>query len=248
MTIDTNIRPEKQLGQDELQLIADHQPMERSEQSLMQAAIAIILRDSKRGTEFLLMQRAIHERDPWSGQMAFPGGKVESTDESAMAAAIRETEEEVGLRLFEHDYIGRLDDLYGLKVDNQYSVHVACFVFKLSGEYELRGNYEVADMVWMPFSYLDDPDNAVDFYHPHDEKIKMPAVLIDADKEQVLWGLSLRMLSTLFELLDWPLRVLSERENQALRQMESRNLTASDPDQARSKKMLQYLQRINRRN
>ena len=64
--------------------------------------------------------------------MSFPGGKIEVTDESAKMAAIREVEEEVGLALTDVDYIGQIDDVYGLKVDNQYSVHVSCFVFKPS--------------------------------------------------------------------------------------------------------------------
>ena len=64
---------------------------------------------------------------------------------------------------------------------------------------------EVADIVWLPLSFLDDGNNTHDFYHPKDASLKMPAVMIDSDKEQVLWGLSLRMLHMLFEILGRPL-------------------------------------------
>jgi len=219
----------------ELQLIADHQPRQRSECSLMRAAIAIILRDGAQGTEFLLMQRAQHKHDPWSGQMAFPGGKIDPQDESSKRAAIREAEEEVGIKLLEHDYIGQLDDLYGLKVDNQYSVHISCFVFKPQRELKPEGNYEVADLVWLPFCYLNDPRNACDYYHPADEKVKMPAVLINLKKEQILWGLSLRMLLTLHELLAWPMHVVSKEDNKIIKEIEDRNMDSSKLDSITAK-------------
>lgn len=212
----------------DLQIIRTHRSTIQPQFSLMKAAVAIILRNGENGTEFLLMQRAKHDSDPWSGQMSFPGGKIESSDDSGRAAAVREAEEEVGVRLHDDDYVGKLDDLYGMKVDNKYSVHVECFVFMPRRELELKGNYEVADMVWLPFRYLSDRSNALDFYHPADGKSKMPAVLIDADKEQILWGLSLRMLSTLYELLDWPLSVLSNQENQKLKDIENRNMSAEE--------------------
>ena len=217
----------------DLQTISNYRSAKQPEFSLMKAAVAIILRDGEHGTEFLLMQRAKHERDPWSGQMSFPGGKIESSDQSAKAAAIRETAEEVGINLIEQDYVGQLDDLYGMKVDNKYSVHVECFVFMPRRKLAPKGNYEVADLVWLPFAYLNDPAHAIDFYHPADGKAKMPAVMIDADKEQVLWGLSLRMLSTFYELLAWPLSVLSEQENHQLKDIENRNMSLDELDDVR---------------
>lgn len=194
----------------------------------MRAAVAIILRDGEQGTEFLLMQRTKHHQDPWSGQMAFPGGKIDPQDASAKAAAIREAREEVGLELGEDDYIGQLDDLYGLKVNNKYRVHVACFVFKPAKKLVPEGNYEVADLVWLPISYLDNPAHAYEYFHPKDTAQRMPAVLIDQDKEQILWGLSLRMLSMFYELIDRPLRVLSEQDSNLLRQIDKTNIVSSE--------------------
>lgn len=197
------------LTSNHLEKIARHKPVQRAELSLMRAAVTIILRDGDNGTEFLLMQRAKHPQDPWSGQMSFPGGKIDPGDRSAQAAAVREAFEEVGLALNEDDYVGRLDDLYGLKVDNQYSVHVAIFVYKIQQPVDLVGNHEVADLVWLPFAWLHDPANEHDYPHPHSTDLMMPAVLIDDHKEQILWGLSLRMISMLYGLLELELPILS---------------------------------------
>jgi len=214
----------------DIQRIRDYQPRMRPEESILQAAVSIILRDGDNGTELLMMQRAKHERDPWSGQMSFPGGKIESQDKNAKAAAIREAFEEVGAELRDEDFIGQLDDLYGLKVDDVFSVHVACFVFKPQHELKLKANYEVADMVWLPISALDDRANAFDYKHPKDPALSMPAVMIDESKDQILWGLSLRMLANLHELLNWPMQVLTEAEHTYLKGFETRNLSRENVD------------------
>lgn len=218
-----------------LSVIRANKPSSLAHESLMQAAVAIVLRDGENGTEFLMMQRAFHDKDPWSGQMSFPGGKIEKQDENAKAAAIRETAEEVGVSLREQDYIGQLDDFYGLKVDGVYSVHVAAFVFKPDRPLELSGNEEVADMVWLPFSYLDDVSNTHDYFHPHDIRMKMPAIMINAEKDQILWGLSLRMLSMLHELVDLPMSAISGQEHEFLKEIENRDLNSLDLDDITSK-------------
>lgn len=218
------------INEQHLALIGANRPVSKRQHSLMRAAVAIILRDGEQGTEFLMMQRAFHEQDPWSGQMSFPGGKIDPGDANAKAAAIREAHEEVGVELQEADYIGQLDDLYGLKVDGIYSVHVSTFVFKPSRELELAGNEEVADLLWLPFSYLNDSDNFHDYSHPHNTQVKMPAILIDQDREQILWGLSLRMLSMLHELLDLPMAAISRQDHEQLKAIERRDISREDLD------------------
>ena len=77
-----------------------------------QAAVAIILREHDEQTgqsDMLFIQRANRDGDPWSGQMAFPGGHREPEDPSLMAAAMRETHEEIGLSLATAEYLGSLE-------------------------------------------------------------------------------------------------------------------------------------------
>lgn len=62
--------------------------------------------------QVLFIKRAVQERDAWSGQVAFPGGTREP-DETDFLAAVRETQEEVGLDLTDSATfacVGRLDD------------------------------------------------------------------------------------------------------------------------------------------
>ena len=216
-----------QIDKNQLDLIRNHQAKVKQQESLISAAVAIVIRDTDSGPEFLLMQRAKHENDPWSGQMAFPGGKIEAHDKSHKNTAIRETLEEVGLRLNNDDFVGQIDDVYGLKANGVFSVHVACFVFKLNREVMLVANHEVADMLWLPMSYLEDPNNSYEYYHPHDPSLKMPAILINENKGQILWGLSLRMLKILYTILNRPMKALSSEESEQFNQIEQLELKAN---------------------
>ena len=77
------------------------------------ASVALIFRSTENGgKELLFIQRARREGDPWSGDMAFPGGRLQPEDASARAAAERETLEETGMDLRRHGrFLTRLSDL-----------------------------------------------------------------------------------------------------------------------------------------
>jgi 8-oxo-dGTP pyrophosphatase MutT (NUDIX family) len=62
------------------------------------AAVVVLLRSTVNGsTEILFIRRAQREGDPWSGHIAFPGGRPEARDASLLAVALREAGEEVGI-------------------------------------------------------------------------------------------------------------------------------------------------------
>lgn len=78
--------------------LADHKPGRRVWRRLMQrSAVAMILQVREGELHILMIKRAEREGDPWSGHMAFPGGRMDKADAHGFAVAVRETEEEIGL-------------------------------------------------------------------------------------------------------------------------------------------------------
>jgi len=102
------------LDESKLDLIRQYQAKTKACDSVVNAAVSLVMRDTNAGPEFLLMQRAKHDQDPWSGQMALPGGKFEEQDKTHRCTAIRETKEEVGIELRDDEYIGQLRLLVNL--------------------------------------------------------------------------------------------------------------------------------------
>jgi len=76
--------------------------------ALRPAAVLVPLIDRPHGMAVLLTQRTAH-LSAHAGQIAFPGGRIEADDADAISAALRETEEEVGLTRERVSVVGRLD-------------------------------------------------------------------------------------------------------------------------------------------
>lgn len=173
---------------------------EASREAIRNAAVAMVLCElPERGLSTLFIQRAEHPDDPWSGQMAFPGGRFEPYDGSLVRAAIRETREEVGLPLNEEMVLGRLSDVSGGRL-SLHRLAVSPFVFHLPSEPVLRTNYEVASTVWVPLSYLGDPGNIQSYVFPLDpEKREFPSWHYDG---YTIWGLTYRIIANYLRLFD----------------------------------------------
>ena len=158
------------------------------------AAVATLLRPGPSSVEVLFIERATREGDPWSGHIAFPGGRRDPGDESLLATAMRETEEEVGLRLAPESLATRLDDFRTRNDDTQ----VAQFVFELDDPATaLAPNAEVASAFWTPIDVLLSPENASTKTFVRDGvSYELPAVRLG---ERVLWGMTYRMTLALLE-------------------------------------------------
>ena len=98
-------------------------------------------------------------------------------------------------------------------------------------ELQTMANHEVADLVWLPFSWLQDRANAYDYRHPKDPNRAMPAVLISSEKEQILWGLSLRILQIMHDILEQDLPVVDQELRRQL-ETEDKGIASSELTEA----------------
>ena len=119
------------------------------------AAVAAVARKGELGPEMLFIERSTKKDDPWSGQMAFPGGRAEENDDDSLATAVRETSEELGIDLEDSLLLGRLSDLEGGPRGTRQRLTVTPYVFWLSGQRPVSDpNHEVAGVIWVPVSCL----------------------------------------------------------------------------------------------
>lgn len=97
-------------GQKRLSVLQDQTLRTKGNPNAKDAAVMVILIMEKQS--ILLMERTAHPNDKHSGQLSFPGGKHEMEDQTFRDTAIRETEEEIGLKLDSQDILGALTPLY----------------------------------------------------------------------------------------------------------------------------------------
>ena len=119
------------------------------------AAIALILRLGALGEpELLLIKRAEMERDPWSGHVACPGGRMEPGDHDLAATAFRETLEETGIDLTRAGrLLGTLDDL-SPRTPVLPPLVIRPFVVGVPTNVEIVQSREVAAAFWVPLLAL----------------------------------------------------------------------------------------------
>jgi len=119
------------------------------------AAIALVLRASGVGEpELLMIKRAEAERDPWSGHIACPGGRMEPADRDLEQTAIRETWEETGVDLERHGRIlGTLDDIRP-RSPHLPPLIIRPFVAIAEPTVAVVVSNEVAEAFWVPLSAI----------------------------------------------------------------------------------------------
>ncbi|MFH1132277.1 MAG: CoA pyrophosphatase [Pseudomonadota bacterium] len=186
--------------------LTEHQPVKLIlPEPYKRAAVAVVFQfqdEKKTGCNILFIRRAEHPEDPWSGHMAFPGGRVEKSDENALAAVHRETFEEVGIDLGKRaQLLGRLDDLHAMARGQFIPLVITPFVFSLLADVDLQPNDEVQEAFWVSASSLLDPNiSSTVPYEIAGKKYDLPCFLVD---DRVIWGLTHRILGQLFVALEW---------------------------------------------
>jgi 8-oxo-dGTP pyrophosphatase MutT (NUDIX family) len=182
--------------------LSNRTPSRVAEAVSTRAAVALILRDAPTGLELLFIRRAEHADDPWSGQMAFPGGRAEP-GEDVFATAVRETEEEIGVDLDrDGERLGTLDEVRAMARLRPVDLAITPFVFRLARPAEARPSAEVRSVHWLHLDTIRGPGARSTFDYTRDgTSLQFPCLEIDG---LVIWGLTYRMFASLEAALGVP--------------------------------------------
>ena len=165
------------------------------------AAVALILRQGRGGIELLFIERAHRSGDPWSGQIAFPGGRSAPGETDLIRTAIRETREEIGLELDgEAELLGELDRIRAGARLRLFDLAIAPYVFRIDQEAALELGDEVQQVHWLALADLLDPRcQSVHEYRGEGQAVSFPCLRIEP---VVVWGLTYRIFKNLRELIE----------------------------------------------
>jgi len=160
------------------------------------AAVAVLFRNGAHGLELLLVKRVTTPKDPWSGQISFPGGRWRHTDSSLEETALRELEEEAGIPREAVRYISALPSV---SPRNMPSLKVRPYLFTVDKNAVANPGTEVCKVFWTPLTGLKRRvvkvySTSAGFLHP---------TLCYVFKDEVVWGMTaviLRRLTTLLPL------------------------------------------------
>jgi 8-oxo-dGTP pyrophosphatase MutT (NUDIX family) len=146
----------------------------------------------------LFIRRTSFEGDRHSGQVAFAGGKRDDGDESLLATALREAEEEVGIAPADIEVLGHISHHHTIS-----EFQVCPYVATMPWPYPLKPDVvEVARIFTMPLCWLADESNyrIEQRHHPAAQR-PWPLIYYDLFDGELLWGATARMTLSLIDVL-----------------------------------------------
>ncbi len=175
-------------------VLARYTPTQVDDRALQEGAVALVLVPAG-SLNVLFIRRAERIDDPWSGQMALPGGRRDASDADLLATAVRETREETGIDLAPSNLIGTLDDL-APRTPMLPPIMVRPFVFLLDERPAVTSSREVASHLWISVDDLN-ASTATSRVSARGQEISVPSYVVGG---QIIWGMTYRIVSNLFDL------------------------------------------------
>jgi len=166
-----------------------------------QAAVLMPLVKTDNQWHLLFIRRATNKQDRHSGQVAFPGGATEKNDASAIATALRETTEEIGVSADRIKVIAELGHYYTV---SHYQVTPVVGIMQWPSNLSLETS-EVARAFLIPLSWLRNADNYTLRARNELDKqsaLRHPIIVYNDFDGETLWGATARMTMNFFKALD----------------------------------------------
>ncbi|MBX2824943.1 MAG: CoA pyrophosphatase [Gammaproteobacteria bacterium] len=169
------------------------------------AAVLLPLIWSEDQWQLLFIRRTENRNDRHSGQVAFPGGAKDPQDNSSIATALRETEEEIGVQSGDIKVLGELE-IYTTSSLYQVTPVVAHMNWPVP---VTPAPDEVARVFSIPLDWLQNQDNfeirsrELQSVEPGDDRVyRHPVIYFDRYDGELLWGASARMTLNFIRALD----------------------------------------------
>jgi 8-oxo-dGTP pyrophosphatase MutT (NUDIX family) len=147
--------------------------------------------------DLLLTERA-HDMRSHPGQVSFPGGAIDP-GETPREAALREAEEETGLRADGVEVFAELPELW-LPPSN-FAVTPVLAWWREESPVSVVDPAEVESVHRVPVEELLDATHRVTVTHP--SGYRSPGFLIGDDKDLILWGFTAGIITRLFDFVGW---------------------------------------------
>jgi 8-oxo-dGTP pyrophosphatase MutT (NUDIX family) len=165
------------------------------EDNRLKRAAVLIPVFKKEGEYHLLVTRRTDRVEHHKGQISFPGGRRDPEDADLLATALREAEEEIGIRKEDVRILGELDDICTVS-----DFCVAPFVGLIPYPYPFRPNpHEIEEMIEVPLSVLLDPARARREFREHGG-LTWPVYFYEHGRHTI-WGATASILKQLLDLL-----------------------------------------------
>ena len=163
------------------------------------AAVAAVVRARSDSAEMLFIKRVERTGDRWSGQVAFPGGRKDDSDDSLQRTAIRETWEEIGVDLVAiGEPLGVLSDVAPMSPILP-PLAVRPFVFAAPAVVDVGLGHEVAEVFWIPLDVLLDEGSRVQTEVALPEGSRRVDAIVYSG--HVIWGMTYRIISEIASLM-----------------------------------------------
>jgi 8-oxo-dGTP pyrophosphatase MutT (NUDIX family) len=178
-------------------LLTKRRSIIKTEWEARQAAVLIPIY-SEKGEWYLVYTRRTEQVEQHRGQVSFPGGLVEELDQSAQETALREAEEEIGLKREAVQILGSLDWLLTVT-----QFQILPFIGLIPWPYSFQLNAdEVARVFSVPLRWLMDPGNLELRYRlPTTEGPEVPVYYFKPFEDEIIWGATARITLNLLDIL-----------------------------------------------